>query len=150
MALNTYTNELMKALPAALRPNPHAIDENVMEAIANGWTIPELAAAAYTKDRNPTPAFVVTNIRNLAKYAPTQTKATNTTGPCQLGCDHGWHDSTEQPGKVVPCRTCRPDTYRRVVEREAARANGASLNTMAQIMIDTASPTPVPHTYWTN
>jgi hypothetical protein len=64
----------MRALPAALRPNPYAIDEEVMEAMANGWGIHDLAEACYTKDRNPNPAFVVTNLRNLCKHPPTQTK----------------------------------------------------------------------------
>ena len=148
MALNTYTNDLMKALPAALRPNPHAIDEHVMEAVTNGWTIHDLATAAYANDRNPTPAFVVTNIRSLAKYPPSQTKHNNETGPCLNNCDHGWHNSVTQPGKVVPCPSCRPDTHRRATAREDARQRGASLTSMAQIVIDTASHTPVPHTYW--
>ena len=72
MAISTFTNQVMRALPAALRPNPYSIDEAVMEAMENGWDTDDLAKAAYINDRNPNPAFVVTNIRNLAKHPPTQ------------------------------------------------------------------------------
>ena len=70
MTISPYTNSVMRALPAQLRPNPHSIDEAVMEAISNGWDTDALAKAAYANDRSPNPAFVVTNIRNLAKHPP--------------------------------------------------------------------------------
>jgi len=72
MAVNQFTNALMRALPSQLRPNPYSIDEYVMEAIENGWDTDSLAKASYANDRNPNPAFVVTNIRNLCKHPPTQ------------------------------------------------------------------------------
>jgi len=78
MGISPYTNSVMRALPAQLRPNPHSIDEAVMQAVENGWDTDSLAKAAYANDRNPNPAFVVTNIRNLATHPPTQ--ATNRTG----------------------------------------------------------------------
>lgn len=73
MPVNPFTNDFMRALPAALRPNPHAIDDAVMEAAGNGWAMQDLAEACYANDRNPNPAFVVTNVRNLCRYPPTRT-----------------------------------------------------------------------------
>ena len=72
MPVNAYTNQVMRALPSALRPNPNSIDEAVMEAVENGWDTDSLAKASYANDKNPNPAFVVTNIRNLAKHSPSQ------------------------------------------------------------------------------
>jgi len=68
--VNQFTNDVMRALPAALRPNPYSIDEHVMTAMENGWNTDDLAKAAYANDRNPNPAFVVTNIRNLCQHPP--------------------------------------------------------------------------------
>lgn len=70
MQVSPHTTAFMKALPASLRPNPFNIDENVMEAIVNGWTTDSLARACYENERNPNPAFVVTNLRNLCKLGP--------------------------------------------------------------------------------
>lgn len=71
-SVSPVTNAFMKALPAALRPNPFNIDEDVMQAVQKGWTTDGLARACYEHERNPTPAFVVTNLRNLCKYGPKQ------------------------------------------------------------------------------
>jgi hypothetical protein len=86
----------MKRLPAALRPNPHAIDDHVMVAIEKGWTVTQLAEASYAKDRNPSPAFVVTNIRNLSQMSPVQTRAATTQELGHIKCH-------EHPG----CEICR-------------------------------------------
>lgn len=96
MPVSQYTNDLMRALPAALRPNPYSIDEHVMEAIENGWSTDELAKAAYQNDRKPNPAFVVTNIRNLCKHPPqVQTQRT--------GWNYGHITCTDHPD----CEICR-------------------------------------------
>jgi hypothetical protein len=72
MAVNPFTNDFMRALPAALRPNPYTVDEHVMEAVAKGWDTDTLAKACYVNDRKPNPAFVVTNLRNLCQHPPKQ------------------------------------------------------------------------------
>lgn len=96
MPVNAYTNQVMRALPAALRPNPNSIDEAVMEAIENGWDTDSLAKAAYINDRNPNPAFVVTNIRNLSKHSPNQQTQ-------RQGWNYGHIPCHDHPG----CEICR-------------------------------------------
>lgn len=103
MPVSPYTNEFMRALPPALRPNPYGIDEYVMQAIQNGWTVNALAEACYARDRNPNPAFVATNVKHLSQHPPTQ--AARPTG-WQYGhvlCDQ--HEGCEL------CR-CHPDDIR--------------------------------------
>lgn len=70
MSVSQYTNNFMRALPATLRPNPYNIDELVMEAVEKGWETDALAKSCYINERQPNPAFVVTNLRNLCKYPP--------------------------------------------------------------------------------
>ena len=72
MPVSPVTNDYMRALPATLRPNPYTIDESVMEAVQNGWETDALAKACYINERQPNPAFVVTNLRNLCQYPPKQ------------------------------------------------------------------------------
>ncbi len=72
MPVSPSTNNYMRALPATLRPNPYNIDELVMEAVQNGWETDALAKACYINERQPNPAFVVTNLKNLCKYPPKQ------------------------------------------------------------------------------
>jgi hypothetical protein len=96
MPISPFTNDVMKALPAALRPNPHSIDEEVMKAVANGWDTDELAKASYINDKQPNPAFVVTNIRRLCEYSPKrETKRT--------GWEYGHIDCEVHPN----CQICR-------------------------------------------
>lgn len=106
MQISPVTNGFMKALPAALRPNPYTIDETVMEAVQNGWTVDALARACYVNERNPTPAFVVTNLRNLARYGPKSepVKKVWTYGHVACGeLSHGPHCEICRclPGEVV-------------------------------------------------
>lgn len=96
MALSSHTNEVMKALPATLRPNPWNIEEHVMTAISNGWTSSKLAEASYSTTRNPSPGLVVTNLRNLAQISPEQTKPAT-------GWQYGHIPCTDHPG----CQLCR-------------------------------------------
>lgn len=100
MAVNPYTTAVMRALPAALRPNPHAIDEAVMEAVGHGWDTSDLARLSYANDRNPTPAFVVTNIRNLSKHPPSASQ------PVRKGWDYR-HIPCTDPLHPVGCEVCR-------------------------------------------
>lgn len=109
MPVSSVTNDVMKALPAALRPNPYSIDEEVMRAVANGWDTDALAKAAYINDKHPNPAFVVTNIRRLCEYSPkVETKRT--------GWDYG-HLPCEQHAGCELCR-CIPGEVHHHVRAE--------------------------------
>lgn len=96
MPVSPYTNDVMKALPAALRPNPYSIDEEVMKAVEKGWDTDELAKAAYLNDKHPNPAFVVTNIRRLCEYPPKQQMK-------RTGWEYGHLPCDLHPG----CELCR-------------------------------------------
>lgn len=96
MPVNQFTNDVMRALPSALRPNPYSIDEAVMQAVENGWDTDSLAKAAYANDKSPNPAFVVTNIRNLAQHPPTQQTQ-------RQGWNYGHIPCHDHPG----CEICR-------------------------------------------
>ena len=106
MAVSPYTNEFMRALPAPLRPNPYGIDEYVMQAVANGWTITALAEACYRNDRNPNPAFVATNVKHLSEHPPVQTAA-------PTGWKYGHVPCDTHPGCEL-CR-CHPDKVEHLV-----------------------------------
>ena len=54
--VSPVTTSFMRALPAALRPNPYNIDESVMLAVGNGWDIHDLARLCWVNERNPTAA----------------------------------------------------------------------------------------------
>lgn len=120
MPVSSYTNDFMRALPAALRPNPYGIDEYVMEAIENGWTVHGLAEACYRNDRNPNPAFVATNIKHLCKHPPTKTEAPTGWRYGHVPCDK--HDNCEicrcTPGNLdhhqpIPMPQSFKDEWRR-------------------------------------
>lgn len=99
MAISSVTNAFMRALPAALRPNPYNIEEHVMQAVQNGWETDALAKACYINERNPNPAFVVTNLRNLAALPPqVQTQRTGWNYG-HLKCEDKWHE--------IGCEICR-------------------------------------------
>ena len=115
MAVSPYTNEFMRALPAALRPNPYGVDEYVMEAVQNGWKMHALAEACYVNDRNPNPAFVATNVKNLCKYPPTKTERPTGWRYGHVPCDR--HDNCEicrcNPGEMEHLTVSRmPDSFR--------------------------------------
>lgn len=116
MALSEVTNAFMKALPAALRPNPYNIEEHVMQAVQNGWETDALAKACYINERNPNPAFVVTNLRNLALMGPKQQTQRTGWAYGHLKCEDKWHEHGCEicrcvPGEVVhmvPVRATKP------------------------------------------
>jgi hypothetical protein len=99
MPVSPVTNDFMRALPPALRPNPYSIDEHVMKAVENGWSPQALADASYRNDRNPNPAFVVTNVRHLCDHPPVATKA-------PTGWAYGHIDCTDQ-SHPDGCEICR-------------------------------------------
>jgi hypothetical protein len=96
MPVSPFTNDFMRALPAALRPNPYAIDEEVMKAVENGWDTDSLAKACYMNDRVPNPAFVVTNLRNLCQHPQKQVFQ-------RTGWQYGHIDCDRHPN----CEICR-------------------------------------------
>jgi hypothetical protein len=133
MSVSTYTNEVMKALPAGIRPNPWNIDEHVMTAVENGWTPLELVATALS-NKVDNPGLFVHHLRRISlEPAPNKPTDTRATGPCQLGCAYGWFDK-EDGSSTSPCPSCRPDTHRRLTLREEARTRGASLHTQYELM----------------
>jgi hypothetical protein len=56
---------------------------------------------------------------------------------CQhIDCHRGWRDAplTAAKADTVPCSTCRPDTHRRWLDREAARLKGYPGEALERIM----------------
>ncbi len=45
MPVSQVTNEYMRRLPAALRPNPWNIDEHIMALSAKGWSVTDIVQA---------------------------------------------------------------------------------------------------------
>ncbi len=80
MPVDTYTNEVMRALPSALRPNPWSIDEEVMNLVTRGWKPIEIAEAT-VRDGATNPALAVHTIRRLKDYPAPSEKLTRTTRP---------------------------------------------------------------------
>lgn len=97
--VSPVTTDFMRALPANLRPNPYTIDETVMEAVANGWDIHDLARLCWVNERQPNPAFVVTNLRNLAGNPPDRV-------PRRKVWEYG-HLKCKDPLHPVGCEICR-------------------------------------------
>ena len=124
MSVSQPTNQFMKALPAALRPNPYNVEEAVMEALQNGWDAQSLAQACYANERNPTPAFVVTNLRNLCKYGPKREPLRKPWEYGHIRCGELSHGPTCEicrciPGQVTHHTACPPSketgsAYRRL------------------------------------
>lgn len=105
MALSPVTNDFMRALPATLRPNPYFVEEFVMAAVEKGWETDALAKACYINDRQPKPAFVVTNLKTLCLHPPQQVTV-------RRGWDFG-HIPCDEPFHVPECEICRcvPNQY---------------------------------------
>lgn len=99
MPVSPVTNQFMRALPAALRPNPWNVDEYVMRAVENGWHTDDLAKACYVNERNPSAAFVVVNVRSLCEHGPTVQRV-------RKGWDYG-HVPCGEPYHPVGCEICR-------------------------------------------
>lgn len=102
MPVNEYTNRFMRALPAALRPNPYNIDEHVIRAVENGWNTDALAKACYINERNPNPAFVVTNLRNLCQHPQEQQTQRRAWQYGHIACDEPWHPQECELCRCVP------------------------------------------------
>ena len=140
---------LLEQINETARPSYFAeLDELAATAADNGWTASSLAAAVNnTLTPGSGAGWVVVQLRKLVHK--NQNEKTNkqklaTAGPCTIGCDYGWLPSDKNAAAVVPCPSCRPDTYRRVNERELARSRGASADQLTALMLDTQ---PMPKTY---
>ena len=124
MSVSGPTNEFMRALPANLRPSPYNIEEAVMEAMTNGWSVAALADACWENEKNPTPAFVVTNLRNLCKYPPRRTQRRTSWEYGHVRCGEVSHGPRCEvcrciPGEIVHHIPCPPsktvgNEYRRL------------------------------------
>lgn len=102
MAISQVTNAFMRALPSGLRPNPYNIEEHVMEAVGNGWETDSLAKACYINEKNPNPAFVVVNLRNLAKHPPQVTTQRTGWSYGHMKCEDRWHEHNCEICRCVP------------------------------------------------
>ena len=140
------TDKVMLALPQELRPNRNNLDRAVTDALAAGWSIAQITEIASTRT---TPGGVVGAIKDLStKTQPTNSEPTQwrgMLGPCRNNCDNGWHDTDNS---AEPCRSCRPDTYRRWKQTTDARQKGATLDTLHHIWATDTRKAPT--TYWTN
>ncbi len=99
MPVSQVTNQFMRALPPALRPNPWNIDEYVMRAVEQGWHTDDLAKACYVNERNPNPSFVVTNVRSLCEHPPQVQRV-------RSGWEYG-HIPCEERYHPLGCQICR-------------------------------------------
>lgn len=102
MPLNSFTNQFMKALPSALRPNPYNIEEYVLRAVENGWDVDRLARASYVNERNPNPSFVVTNLKTLCMYPPQQSEPKTRFSAGHEACTEYGHEHGCIVCKCVP------------------------------------------------
>ena len=128
MSLNNFTNQFMKALPSALRPNPYTAEEYVLRAVENGWDVDRLARASYVNERNPNPAFVITNLRTLCLYPPQQTEPKRKYSGGHVACTEPGHEHGCIVCKCVPNETQhfvpKPmpkelfDQYRRILRKK--------------------------------
>ena len=146
MPTSPITNEVMKQLPSALRPNPYNIDDEILRLVDTGWQ-PHQIVEYVIRDGGRQPSHVVTTIRSMV-HLPAPTDATNNDhmnlGPCTNGCDHGWFNPPDS-NRTIPCPSCRPDTTRRLALREQARGRGAPVHHLGPTMTDNTQPTP--HTW---
>ena len=127
------------ALPEHLRPTAN-INQPITEALANGWTIQQIIDRLQTKEQ---PSHVVMALRDLATQQKPgghndKPKLIGTLGPCQNGCNYGWHNTNTG---AAPCKSCRPDTYRRWRNVTAAKKNGATLDHTAALWHAKGTPT---------
>lgn len=137
------TTELLRALPANLRPNPAAVTHSVETLLSNGWSVQDIAAIAKAQTE---PSHVVVRLKDLAgvggKYQPD--RLVGQVGRCQQGCEYGWFDKSD--GTTTPCPTCRPDTHHRWRKSHHARQAGADPHHANHVLRD--NPQKTPTTYW--
>jgi len=143
------SEQLLDKIKPHARPTWSArLDDVLAQAERNGWTTDALASAT---NRGIGPdtgtGYVVRTLERLASSKNQDGRDDDdrmVTGPCQLECDHGWTDSIDGRA-AVPCPSCRPDTARRITDRETARDRGASLAELNRLA--TTTPRRTPHTY---
>ena len=102
MSVSPVTNQFMRALPAALRPNPFNIDEYVMQACEKGWETDALAKACYIHERNPNPGFIVTNLKNLCLHGPKTETVRKGWDYGHIKCGDLYHPSECEICRCVP------------------------------------------------
>jgi hypothetical protein len=102
MAVSPFTNDFMKALPAPLRPNPYNAEEFVMMAVEKGWHTDALAKACYINDRQPNPAFVITNLKNLCQMGPTQETVRKGWTYGHVPCGEKYHEHGCEICRCIP------------------------------------------------
>ncbi len=96
MPVDPLTTEVMRRLPAGLRPNPYNLEEVVMGLSAAGW-LPGDIFAAIMADRPQQPGHVIAAARRLAA----------TPAPSS---GEGWaygHDPCNNPTHPEGCQICR-------------------------------------------
>lgn len=95
MALDPMTNEVMRRLPAGLRPNPYNLQEVVMNLTSDGWD-PSDIFAGIMADKPREPGHVIAAARRLR-------------GTPAPSSGQGWvfgHTMCENPTHV-DCQICR-------------------------------------------
>ena len=90
MPVSQITNEYMRRLPAALRPNPWNIDEEVMALAAKGWSVSDLIAA--TLADNPRAAGHVVAFLRKVQDQPAPAGPVNDTAKTHRYCGLPHHD----------------------------------------------------------
>ena len=96
MALDPMTTEVIRRLPAGLRPNPWNLQEPVMSLTAGGW-LPQDIFSAIMADKPKEPGHVIAAARRLV------------TQPAPTSGD-GWafgHTVCNNPTHPPTCQICR-------------------------------------------
>jgi len=100
MSLTPQTNEFMRHLPAALRPNPWNIEESIMALVLKGWSIADIFAAVMA-DRPKEPGHVVAQLRRLVEQpAPSQGATHWKYGHLHCGAHDGCEECYCTPGNI--------------------------------------------------
>jgi hypothetical protein len=96
MAVQPMTNEFMRLLPAALRPNPWNIDDVMMGLASNGWVVRDVFAATMA-NKPMEPGHVVAQLRRMLEQ------------PAPARSDE-WkfgHEKCNNPMHGPSCEICR-------------------------------------------
>ena len=102
MPVTDMTNEYMRKLPAALRPNPWNLDDTIILLAGKGWNVADMFAATMAQ-KPMQPGHIVATMRNLLEQpAPNSGKGW---AYGHTPCENPTHQKCEIcrciPGKVV-------------------------------------------------
>ena len=64
MPVGPHTNEFMRRLPAALRPNPWNIEDEIMNLVGKAWSVSDIVAAVMA-DKPMQAGHVVAQLRRM-------------------------------------------------------------------------------------